>query len=381
MNTGKNTMKKSNPIIAECNTEKYSIHTLTFRVRLTKRDRDSIKEKLIKLSQEKRTGYYEKKSGDKAVYKTINYNVASCFGFNMISLLKITFKNENTSYWMDIKINPRRMFHKKDHPFVYIADIKDLVSSYKKIDQFLKEAKINEIDSEAFYIQRVDYCVNIDLGNQKHVKEYMRLMKKGAYPYHSERRTEYSESGKRNVPTVDSFTVTSNSFEFSVYDKYIQLKKEKDKYPEEEIQEAEGMIRIELRVKRSKIRYDGKKGGYKDAQEFLSHAGDIAGKNIPRYIKKAYGNGKFVKLKKAKQVIEDSRYKKKTKEKMIKILDKVSKSNLQKVKLLYGKDFSKYMEKFNDLGISPITIEKRSGTGEFPGPLYFIKHKNKSFCP
>ena len=79
-------------------------------------------------------------------------------------------------------------------------------------------------------------------------------------------------------------------------------------------------------------------------------------------------------------MIENSKYKKKTKEKMTEILDKVSKSNLQEVKQSYGKSFSKHMKRFNDLGISPVTIEKRSRIKEFPGPLYFIEYKNKSFC-
>ena len=65
---------------------------------------------------------------------------------------------------------------------------------------------------------------------------------------------------------------------------------------------------------------------------------------------------------------------------MTEIFDKVSKSNLQEVKQSYGKSFSKHMKRFNDLGISPVTIEKRSRIKEFPGPLYFIEYKNKSFC-
>ena len=379
METGKNTMKKSDPIIAEDNSKKYSVHTMMFRVRLTKRDRDSIKEKLINLSNKKGMGYYEEKSEGKAVYKTMNFNVASCFGFNTISLLKIKSENGNVFYWMDIKINPRWMFHKDNHPFVYIASKKDLELSYKKIGQFLKEAKINGIDSEAFYIQRADYCVNIDLEDRKRVKAYMRLMKKGAYPYKSERMMEYSEKGKREIPTRDSFTVYTERFEFSVYDKYAQLSKEADKYSEEEIQEAEGMIRIELRVKRSKIRYDEKKTGCNSTLEFLFSADEIAERNIPRYLMKAYGSGKFVKHEKAKKIIETSDCKKKSKNKMVEILEKVSRGNLQEVKDSYGKDFPEYMKKFNELGISPITIEKRAPFSELENPLYYIEHKNKNF--
>ncbi len=373
-------IEKFNPIIAEYDSKDYSIHTLTFRAKLTKKNMTSIKEKLIRFSEKKGAGYFKKISRNDATYKTINFNIASYFGFNMISLLTITCKNLYKYYWMDIKVNPRWMFHKDNHPFVYIADKKDLVLCYERIKQFLKKTKIEEIDHNAFYIQRADYCVNIDLGDREHVKEYMRLMKKGAYPYKSERKKEHSTTGKRKVPTRDSFTVYTNHFELSVYDKQIQLSRESEKYSEDEIRVAEGIIRIELRVKRRKIRYDGKKRGYNDTLQLLSHADEIAKDNIPKYLKMVYGRGRFVKLKKAKQIVNASRYKNKTKEKLIEILDRVSKSNLQNVKVLYDDDFSKYLKKFNELEISPITIEKRSKIEEFPGILYLIEHNNRNYC-
>lgn len=369
--------KTSNPIIAAHDQTNYSIHTFTFRAGLTRVSRDSIEEKLIRLSKKKNRGYYIK---GKKPYRTTNYNVASDFGFNTVSLLTITSENMTTSYWMDVKVNPRRMFHKDDHPFVYIADRDDLLYSYIQLDCFLRQAGITEINNAVFYIQRADYCVNIDLEDQERVKAYMRLMKKGAYPYKSERMTEYSEKGKREIPTQDSFTVNTKRFEFSVYDKHIQLSREADKYAKEEIREAEGMIRIELRVKRPKIHYDEKKTECNSTLEFLLSADEIAEGNIPRYLKQAYGSGKFVKLDRAREIIDVSRCKKKTRDQMVEILKKVSRGNLQEVKDSYGKDFSKYMKKFNELGISPITLEKRSPFSELENPLYYIEHRNKNFC-
>lgn len=371
--------KIDDPIIAENASKNYSIHTLTFRARLTKREWNSIKEKLIEFSKKKKAGYYKAELKSKRANKKINYNIASYFGFNMISLLSITIKSSDTYYWMDIKVNPRWMFHRNNHPFVYIADQNELVLCYERIICFLKETKIKEIDENAFYIQRADYCVNIDLEDREHVKEFMRLMRKGAHPYKSKRMMEDCKTGKRKVPTRDSFTVYTDGFEFSVYDKQIQLSGETGKYSEEEIREAEGIIRIELRVKRRKIRYDGKKRGCDDALQFLFHASDIAEDNIPKYLKMAYGSGRFVKLKKAKQIVTASGYKNKTKEKMIKILDRASKNNLQDAKVFYGKDFSKYLKRFNDLNISPITIEKRSRIDEFPGVLQLTEYKNRNY--
>lgn len=46
--------KIDDPIIAENASKNYSIHTLTFRARLTKREWNSIKEKLIEFSKKRK---------------------------------------------------------------------------------------------------------------------------------------------------------------------------------------------------------------------------------------------------------------------------------------------------------------------------------------
>ena len=265
------------------------------------------------------------------------------------------------------------------HPFAYIASPNEVLRAYERIQEFLNAAKIVEIDYKMFMIQRMDYCVNIDMGDSALVKAYMRLMKKGSYPHKMKRRMEYSESGHRQIPTKDSFTVFSKTIEFAVYDKCAQLEQEKEKYEEEDIKTAEGMIRIELRVKRSKIQYDARTNGCEDVRTQLEMASEIANKNIPRYLKSAYGIGKFVKYEKAKRLIQESWYIKRTKEMLLDFLQEVSLKGLEGAKESYEKDFNKCMKRFNELGISPITIEKGSKVKEMENPLYYIEHRSKNW--
>ena len=68
------------------------------------------------------------------------------------------------------------------------------------------------------------------------------------------------------------------------------------------------MIHIELRIKRSKIQYDARTNGCEDVRAQLEMASEIANKNIPRYLKSAYGIGKFVKYEKAKRLIQEYGY-------------------------------------------------------------------------
>ncbi len=104
----------------------------------------------------------------------------------------------------------------------------------------------------------------------------MSLLLKGAYSKHFKRRMEYSSSHKRNIPTKNSFTINSPNIEFALYDKHKQLSKESFKYFLDEIQKAEEIIRIELRIKRLIIYQKNKKYHIDTIQEFLEYASEIA---------------------------------------------------------------------------------------------------------
>ncbi len=150
-------------------------------------------------------------------YRSVRYLVAQKFGFNYLSAVKGTSEDGFTKLWMDIKLNPRWMFHEDSHPFTYVASPEEALRGYEYIQEFLDSAKITEIEYRMFVIHRIDYCVNIDMENRELVKTYMRLIRKGCYPYKMKRKMEYSESGHRQVLTKDSFTVFSKTVEFAIY--------------------------------------------------------------------------------------------------------------------------------------------------------------------
>ena len=55
---------------------------------------------------------------------------------------------------------------------------------------------------------------------------------------------------------------------------------------------------------------------------------------------------------------------------LLDFLQEVSLKGLEGAKESYEKDFNKCMKRFNELGISPITIEKGSKVKEMENPLY-----------
>ena len=64
---------------------------------------------------------------------------------------------------------------------------------------------------------------------------------------------------------------------------------------------------------------------------------------------------------------------------LLDFLQEVSLKGLEGAKESYEKDFNKCMKRFNELGISPITIEKGSKVKEMENPLYYIEHRSKNW--
>ncbi len=370
----KSTEKNESPKIATRNETSYSLHTMTLCAQLSPYEKNLIIEKLKKIGKKYNQGYHVENIN--AQNTQIWFRVARVFDFNEICL-KCFHSGSLSSYWLSVVVNPRRMFHADDHPYVYIAAQEEILQSMELIQRLLDEADITEITRDTFKLSRVDYCVNIDLGDEDAVHDYLRLMKKGRILYAMQRKTEYSCIGRRFIPTSRSFTTNSAQTEFSIYDKYYQLNAEKEKYDPEEIEEARGLIRIEYRAKRPKICYEERKLDCAETLGFLELTPEIAERNICRFLKLTYGTGKFVRLKKAIELIDSSSYQQRTKNIMKKILQETVRRDLNNARLCF-EDFYKYMKKFNQLGISPITLDKRSKYKEMENPLYYIEHCNKN---
>lgn len=365
--------------------EAYSLHTMTFNARLTVIETRLIREKLISYQKNGKCRY----SPDtvKEGSATITFWGFQTIPFNYIKIKTAEIVNGKFCY-MSFKINPRRMFHKNNHPFVYIADSEDIRKSLVSIQLFLNEVGITEISAEAFYLQRLDYCTNIRIGSKERVVEYMRLMRKGMCPHPTHRRLEYSLTQRREIPTKNSFTATCDSYEFSVYDKQSQMDGEADKYGAEEVEEAEGIIQIELRMSRRKIKYEMDKRLYCDDEEFLLHTSECSEELLNRCLKSCFGTGGFVMYEKAVELVKDRGYKKKTKKRMLDLLSFVAHSSLddakERYRRMYGDEYGPYrfrdlMGKFNELEISSITIRNRAEFEWFENPLEYIRSNNANY--
>lgn len=352
---------------AENQNHLFSMHTVTFRADVPKWKWECFKEALAEEKAKSPANihkYYKEE-------KRFHYQTTDRWGYMHITLSRNREYNKN---FIDLKVNPRTLLDVRC-PFAYIATDEDICQCMGRVQNFLELVDEDDLSVYDFYIRRIDYCVNIRLNSVDEVAEYMRLMKKGSHPYSTKRRMGYSQTQKRYIPTQDSFTVYSDTFEFSIYNKYGQMENGRRGYSGEDMRAAEQMVRIEYRAGRGKVRREMIRHGCADLQDFLDRTAEIAAENIPRLIRMCYGSGKFVKYDEAAACIEASGMKRKTKEKMRRMLLNVTRYTLADEKE-NNPDYKKLMKRFNGLGISPVTIPLRSEFSCFENPLAYIRTNN-----
>mgnify|MGYP004465100749 CR=1 FL=1 len=370
-------MNTFNRIAVNATASYYSFHTATLAAILTEREFNFIKDQLCKAVGNALTKYYrEPYWHGKTSY---NFLVNAKYGFPLVKMIKISGMNQRTTRKILITINPHAMLHKDDYPYVYISSKEDIRRSLEILTKFFVDVGINDwISLNILRVDRIDLSTNINLNDNATVEQYMKLLRQGNYPYSSRRVCIYSKSQRRKIPTPNSFTVKSLRWEFSVYNKQYQLKDNEKKYPKKEIEEAEGIIRFELRLKYPMIYTRAKRINLSTVNDILLHADLIAEDNFPRYLNKCYGTGAFVKKTEAQKIIESSQYKAPTKEIMCAMLNCcMQKRNLHIVSEIFSKKtYETLLKRFNTLGISPITIDSKNPLQRFEAPLYYIKNYN-----
>ena len=349
----------------------FSIHTLTLFFNLTNHEYDKTFNLLSNYCYTHNIGHY--KNPNSTTTNTFStFKVYKENGFNNFSLV-IYNTLAYTTYGLTFTVNLRRLFKIQTYPFICIAPNELLCNTFSEIDYYLKSLGIDHLKAEDSTIKRLDLCTNFACNTLKEKELMMFLLKKGRYIFNSQRATEYSNSSHRDIPTKNSFTLIGNTFEFSAYDKYKQLFESKYDYSQDELDLAQLQIRIEIRLDGRRINYLKKHGHY----YILNDISEIGYKKYKSFIKNIYGLGDFYQYSHTARIINESSYSLSTKEQMIEIIKKTSKTNLELgLQTIKKKDQSKYLNKFNHLNISPITIPRTIDIAFCHNPWSYIINNN-----
>lgn len=218
-------------------------------------------------------------------------------------------KKDFYAYTIIYRISARRVMENDN--FVGLFNTKKYYELEEKVNEVLKGKCSLFPKLKKCKLKRLDFCINAKLGNQEQVKAYIKTAKRANVPSKLEIYEQYDKKSKRKKPTKDDFTVYSSEYiQVSIYNKYMEMKKEKDGvFPADEMERAKNIVRIEIRCMNGKIKALSKKYNIKTISEFMSHSNKIGKELYKYYLGKIFSSGMVCTLKEALSRIDGSGYK------------------------------------------------------------------------
>ena len=214
----------------------------------------------------------------------------------------------------------------------------------KLIDRcFGSKCKLSDFD-----LTDISFVTNIDAGSRKNVSAYIKVLRnigkvKGFSPMQYE---DYN-----NINSSNSFGLSGNSngVEFLAYDKEA-VSTEKD---------FKGIISVEVRLTKQKTirKYTGSVTTAEQLERLAANSKEVFLDTFVHVV--PYGD--FYKKKDIVRIIEKSNLNRKSKNKMLRLLELIpkKKSLLLAQKALNERNIDKVMTLFYELNISPVTISKQ----------------------
>ena len=221
-------------------------------------------------------------------------------------------KKDFYTYYIIYRISARRVMDNTN--YVGLFDVKKYPVLEDKVNTILNDKCQYFPKLKKCSLKRIDFCINALLENQDQVKAYIKTIKRANIPSKLELYEVYDKKSKRKKPTKDDFTVHSSEYvEISIYNKYMAMKKQgSNVYPQNELEKAKNIVRIEIRCLEGKVRALKKKYNIDTISEFMSHGKKIGNDLFKYYLKKICNDGMIYTLKESLKRIELSGYKQKT---------------------------------------------------------------------
>lgn len=350
--------------------DKFSVHTLEFRIKLKPWEMDKVLELLVNEANR-----YIKNPKNTKWHRSYILYFEYLPGIKSINVCK--FVNKSTGYkgyYLSLVVNTRKVLGIETNLHISIAPYKLLGEIMPKIKAMLSSIGIEKELLQEIYLHRVDYCVNIDLRTEEAVMLYINLLRKGRRVYNLKETLHYDLKQKRTVPSKYNYVLKNSQYEFCVYSKYHQMKSNQIG-DEREQNMAIGQLRIEYRVCRDKIRAEKYKYKFRDDNEFLCKAAQTAHDEMSKLLLLMYGAGDFVKKEELVKRIKNSSFHQSTKDEMMEFVWITNKQGMQEAykQFKYGYQI---MDRFNRLGISPIYIKGKGEIVMMHSPLHYIAYNN-----
>ena len=327
-------------------------------------------------------------------YTTMDYY---SIGLNQIEFKVTYFGNELYKYGINFLINPL-LLQSNDkilyNQIISISKIKDIPYNLSSLLYELSDHIIDALNEGK--IHRADYCSNLWFSHN-HLKKirrmyfpidsqllaqlYMNLLVKGNIPPNF--KSSQTSTSRQDISEPKEFTIQCNSYELSIYLKHAQILEHNERtgkniYDEDSLNDSYGQIRFELRLSRKRLYYD-KKTLYCTEFELISGSNIKVFPTLKKLLKSIYGTGDFLHYKEATYQIQKKKSGK-VQQNMLHFLQIVKQCKCLTYEKLHKCDpnitkdvFKRYLNYFNEINISPITLPNKSPVSIFPNPIKYLE--------
>lgn len=245
-------------------------------------------------------------------------------------------------------VNPTKLLGGNDIKKLWKPNNSNISELLRKLKIYVKDYFDSKYKLGDFKLTRIDFTVNINVGDRKSVSAYIKVL------HNIGKVKGFGAKYDKNDVEIDtdlSFDLkgNSNDVEFTAYDKEAVSKQE----------EAKGILRVEVRLKKQKAigKYTDETVASKQIKSLAANSRDIFLDTFTHIVP----CGNYYKKKEAVKLIEDNISKQKHREKMLRLIELVpkKKSLYLAQKEMNDRNIDKIMEIFAEINVSPVTISKR----------------------
>ena len=242
------------------------------------------------------------------------------------------------------------------------------------------------ITANEMSVCRVDPCINVYLDSDDEILEYLRILKKSTFiPHYHVAKFEETSSHVKNVEGANkhSYHIKSRRAEFTAYDKIYEMQ-QGNRCPDE-LGDTH-ILRIEAELKRDALikRLD-RDEMCSNGKLLKSTAKNANGILVSFLERMQIGTGNHVRYCDAEARIEKAKFENKLKDRMLYLIRKVSDSNLSSALDSMCKEYNlnsnqcdRILNRFDELGISPITLRNNSQFESLPSLISILQENQHS---
>lgn len=358
--------------VFELEPDRFSIHTFELSKRLTKCEFRQMKDNLYQKQEESK--------GKQVIYKDVRPGIYHCTAYCKkgvrITLKHNRVENGMDTYYVRIIVNPRVLIEPGCSYLGILPPEESSIKCLKKAFKKLFDGTIFDNDINSYYISRLDLCTNIHCGSNKLFRELVRVLRKLPTPPKYERKV-YKDSNKKKANRYNKHYLrfSCGTHELIIYDKTYQIREGNLIFAYEKLRE--GVLRFEVHCKRAYIQKIEKKAGELDTLGILWLMIKESEDRIVDHFSRCFSDTKFVQMEALERTINESGYKRKNKKAMLELA-----SRLQRIQSVdkalskmeqQGCDTSGLLDRFSELGISPIPLWKNFCAESLPGPVELLR--------